>query len=76
MFNRIPSEKIPPNGKRTSINATTWPATTPGGPPLYVPANTKVVYTVFLMHRRKDLWGPDGILDNYASCTLLTGFST
>ncbi|KAJ7062828.1 cytochrome P450 monooxygenase pc-3 [Mycena amicta] len=49
-----------PVDSRTSKNATTWPSTTPGGPPLYVPANTKIIYTIFLMHRRKDLWGPDG----------------
>jgi len=24
-----------------------------------VPANTQVSYSVFIMHRRKDLWGPD-----------------
>ncbi|KAJ7062830.1 cytochrome P450 monooxygenase pc-3 [Mycena amicta] len=50
-----------PVDSRTSKNATTWPSTTPGGPPLYVPANTKIIYTVFLMHRRKDLWGPDAL---------------
>ncbi|ESK81111.1 cytochrome p450 monooxygenase pc-1 [Moniliophthora roreri MCA 2997] len=27
--------------------------------PLFVPANTKVLYSIFLFHRRKDLWGPD-----------------
>ncbi|KAF7301055.1 Glycosyltransferase family 39 protein [Mycena indigotica] len=50
-----------PIDARSSINATTWPSTTPGGPPLYVPGNTKIVYTVFLMHRRKDLWGPTAL---------------
>ncbi|KAG9317011.1 cytochrome P450 [Chiua virens] len=30
-----------------------------GGKPIYVPANIRCVYSVFLMHRRKDLWGPD-----------------
>ncbi|KAJ7461739.1 cytochrome P450 [Mycena galericulata] len=44
-----------------SKNATTWPATTPGGRPLYVPAETKIIYAVFLMHRRTDLWGPDAL---------------
>ncbi|KAJ7250360.1 cytochrome P450 monooxygenase pc-3 [Mycena rebaudengoi] len=51
---------VPLDG-RTSKNATTWPATRPDGKPLYVPANTKIVYAVFLMHRRTDLWGPDAL---------------
>ncbi|KXN91297.1 Cytochrome P450 52A3-A [Leucoagaricus sp. SymC.cos] len=28
--------------------------------PIYVPAGSRFVYSVFLMHRRTDLWGPDG----------------
>ena len=28
--------------------------------PYYIPANTKIVYSVFMMQRRTDLWGPDG----------------
>ncbi|KAJ7196989.1 cytochrome P450 monooxygenase pc-3 [Mycena pura] len=51
---------VPVDG-RASKNATTWPATTPDGRPLYVPANTKIVYSVFWMHRRTDLWGPDAL---------------
>ncbi|KAJ6520794.1 cytochrome P450 monooxygenase pc-3 [Mycena vulgaris] len=45
----------------TPANATTWPATTPGGRPLYVPAKAKIIYTIFLTHRRTDLWGPDAL---------------
>ncbi|KAG1875428.1 cytochrome P450 [Suillus subalutaceus] len=30
-----------------------------GGKPIYVPQNTRTFYSVFLMHRRTDLWGPD-----------------
>ncbi|KAF5358875.1 hypothetical protein D9757_012299 [Collybiopsis confluens] len=30
-----------------------------GKPPLYIPSGSKCVYSVFLMHRREDLWGPD-----------------
>ncbi|KAJ7123185.1 cytochrome P450 [Mycena epipterygia] len=51
---------VPLDG-RASKKATTWPATTPGGRPFYVPANTKIIYAVFLMHRRTDLWGPDAL---------------
>lgn len=36
---------------------------TGGGPngtdPVFVPKNTCVDYSVYLMHRRKDIWGPD-----------------
>ncbi|TFK64703.1 cytochrome P450 monooxygenase pc-3 [Pluteus cervinus] len=30
-----------------------------GGPSFYIPANTRVLYGLLLMHRRTDLWGPD-----------------
>ncbi|KAJ7726963.1 cytochrome P450 monooxygenase pc-3 [Mycena metata] len=43
----------------SSKKATTWP--TPSGRPLYIPAATRIVYAVFLMHRRTDLWGPDAL---------------
>ncbi|KAJ3576017.1 hypothetical protein NP233_g717 [Leucocoprinus birnbaumii] len=29
--------------------------------PIYIPARTSFVYSVYLMHRRKDLWGPDAL---------------
>ncbi|KAK0184280.1 cytochrome P450 monooxygenase pc-1 [Armillaria mellea] len=28
--------------------------------PYYVPSNTEVLFSTFLIHRRTDLWGPDG----------------
>ncbi|KAI0663217.1 cytochrome P450 [Cubamyces menziesii] len=31
------------------------------GPPIFVPANTPVAYSVFMLHRRKDYWGPDAL---------------
>ncbi|KAF7353514.1 Cytochrome P450 [Mycena sanguinolenta] len=31
------------------------------GPPLFVPAGTRCVFSTILMHRRKDLWGPDAL---------------
>ncbi|KAL5494825.1 hypothetical protein ACEPAI_287 [Sanghuangporus weigelae] len=48
-----------PFDMRSSINATTFVNKTPGGKPFYVPPRTQIVYSVFLMHRRTDLWGPD-----------------
>ncbi|KAJ7473472.1 cytochrome P450 monooxygenase pc-1 [Mycena latifolia] len=47
-----------PSNLRESVRATTWPSSDPGQPPLYIPAGTKISYSVFLMHRRTDLWGP------------------
>ncbi|KAI9572479.1 cytochrome P450 [Boletus coccyginus] len=47
-----------PFNSRTSTAPVVLPAAK-GGQPIYVPANTRVPYSVFLMHRRKDLWGPD-----------------
>ncbi|KAJ7023152.1 cytochrome P450 [Mycena alexandri] len=32
-----------------------------GGPPIYVPAGTRVPFATLLMHRRTDLWGPDAL---------------
>ncbi|KAK0436982.1 cytochrome P450 [Desarmillaria tabescens] len=43
----------------TSKVATTLPNN--GRAPYYIPNSTRVVYSVFLMHRRTDLWGPDAL---------------
>ncbi|KAJ7031870.1 cytochrome P450 [Mycena alexandri] len=48
-----------PFNTRESIKATTWPSPDPAQKPIYIPAGTKVPYSVFIMHRLKDLWGPD-----------------
>ncbi|KAH7929020.1 cytochrome P450 [Leucogyrophana mollusca] len=48
-----------PFNVRDSIKATTLPSPNPAEKPLYVPARTSVTYSALLMHRRKDLWGPD-----------------
>ncbi|KAK0200571.1 cytochrome P450, partial [Desarmillaria ectypa] len=50
---------VVPFNVRDSINATTFPSDDPSEKPLFIPAHTKALYSVFLMHRRKDLWGPD-----------------
>lgn len=44
---------------RCSKKDVVWPALD-GGKPLYVPGGTPIMYLPWLMHRRKDLWGPDG----------------
>ncbi|KAF8217153.1 CYP63 cytochrome P450 monooxygenase-like protein [Mycena galopus ATCC 62051] len=48
-----------PFNVRENINATVWPSPDPNEKSLYIPAGSKIPYSVFMMHRRKDLWGPD-----------------
>ncbi|KAI6039228.1 cytochrome P450 [Pisolithus marmoratus] len=47
-----------PFNVRTSTEAVVWPGVN-GGPRIYIPPKTQTPYSVLLMHRRKDLWGPD-----------------
>ncbi|KAH7906601.1 cytochrome P450 [Hygrophoropsis aurantiaca] len=42
-----------------SVNDTTLSSPNPGEKPLFIPAKTTVNYSLLLMHRRIDLWGPD-----------------
>jgi len=48
-----------PLNSRTSINEVTLPEGGKDGKPIYVPARTLTIFSPIIMHRRKDLWGPD-----------------
>ncbi|KAJ7115327.1 cytochrome P450 monooxygenase pc-1 [Mycena epipterygia] len=48
-----------PFNVRETVKATTWPSPDPGEKPIYIPAGAKVPYSVMIMQRRTDLWGPD-----------------
>ncbi|KAF7330275.1 hypothetical protein MVEN_02465400 [Mycena venus] len=48
-----------PFNLRETVKATTWPSPDPQEKPIYIPAGVKVPYSVMLMQRRTDLWGPD-----------------
>ncbi|KAI0723090.1 cytochrome P450 monooxygenase pc-2 [Earliella scabrosa] len=50
-----------PFNVRVANRDTTIPNPDPTGPPVFVPKNVGVAYSVFLMHRRKDYWGPDAL---------------
>ncbi|KAI0667717.1 cytochrome P450 monooxygenase pc-3 [Trametes maxima] len=54
---------IAPFNLRVAVHDTTLPNPSgdPTGPQVFVPAGTAVLYSVFLMHRRKDYWGPDAL---------------
>ncbi|KAI0786163.1 cytochrome P450 [Abortiporus biennis] len=48
-----------PFNVRFATEDTLLPNPDPNGKPIFVPAKTPVSYSVLLMHRRKDYWGPD-----------------
>ncbi|TFK72864.1 cytochrome P450 monooxygenase pc-3 [Pluteus cervinus] len=51
---------VPLNSRRAA-KATTFPPLTPGGKLIFIPEGATIVYSVFYMHRRRDLWGPDAL---------------
>lgn len=46
---------------RENLHETTWVSPEQGKKPLFIPQGTTLSYSVFLMHRRTDLWGPDAL---------------
>ncbi|KZP25071.1 cytochrome P450 monooxygenase pc-3 [Athelia psychrophila] len=44
-----------------SVNETIWASSDPTQKPVYIPANTRVLYSALMTHRRTDLWGPDAL---------------
>ncbi|PCH37762.1 cytochrome P450 monooxygenase pc-3 [Wolfiporia cocos MD-104 SS10] len=48
-----------PLDTRYSINEGLLPNPDPMGKPFYVPPKTRMIYSVFSMHRRPEYWGPD-----------------
>ncbi|KLO08865.1 cytochrome P450 monooxygenase pc-1 [Schizopora paradoxa] len=50
-----------PFDSRRPKKATLLAPASPGGKPFYIPSDTGVLYSVLLMHRRTDLWGPDAM---------------
>ncbi|RDX53659.1 cytochrome P450 monooxygenase pc-3 [Lentinus brumalis] len=50
---------VVPFNVRVPNKDTTLPNPDPTKPRVFAPANVAVGYSVFMMHRRKDYWGPD-----------------
>ncbi|KAI9058872.1 cytochrome P450 monooxygenase pc-3 [Trametes sanguinea] len=50
-----------PVNSRCSIGPMTWKSTKPGEPDYYIPPRTRLLYSVLIMQRRNDLWGPDAM---------------
>ncbi|KAF8996821.1 cytochrome P450 [Cyathus striatus] len=51
-----------PLNSREANKDTLLESKTSGALPLYIPAGTRVTYSVFVIHRRTDLWGPDALV--------------
>ncbi|TFY78271.1 hypothetical protein EWM64_g5740 [Hericium alpestre] len=53
---------VVPLNSRTSVKDTVFPGLKPGQKPWFIPKGTLCVYSIWQMHRRTDLWGPDGAI--------------
>ncbi|KAF8816539.1 cytochrome P450 [Phlegmacium glaucopus] len=51
-----------PFDTRFTNKAVVLPAADSNSKPIYVPAQTQCLYSVLIMHRRTDLWGPDALV--------------
>jgi cytochrome P450 len=51
-----------PVDTRFTNKAVVFPAVDSSSKSIYIPANTVCIYSVLLMHRRTDLWGPDALV--------------
>ncbi|KAF8816540.1 cytochrome P450 [Phlegmacium glaucopus] len=52
---------VPVNGRVTN-KPVVLPAANSSSKPIYIPAKTRCTYSVLIMHRRTDLWGPDALV--------------
>jgi len=50
-----------PMNQRTAVKPVVLAPSTGSDSPIYIPAGRRIMYSVFLMHRRTDLWGPDAL---------------
>ncbi|KAF4616028.1 hypothetical protein D9613_011378 [Agrocybe pediades] len=50
-----------PIDARSSFEDVVFPSTDPSKKPVFVPKDTNCLYSVFNIHRRTDLWGPDAM---------------
>ncbi|KAH8796248.1 cytochrome P450, partial [Flagelloscypha sp. PMI_526] len=50
---------VVPFNIRACIDECFLPSNNPGEKPFYLPPKTDINYSVYMMQRRKDLWGPD-----------------
>jgi len=51
-----------PVDSRFANKAVVLPAVLNSSKSIYIPANTECAYSVLIMHRRTDLWGPDALV--------------
>ncbi|KAF7360757.1 Cytochrome P450 [Mycena venus] len=57
-----------PYNLRETTRDTTWPPNKAGEKPYFIPAKTSVCYSVWLLHRNVDLWGPDAMTEGPRNC--------